>query len=96
MPILVAVVVAVLVIVTMTGVAVALHVRSARRRTTAYADRSAYQPSSVDPRGRWRVSRLGDELIEPATYRLHTDPDDGPPGDFPPPLYPDPERRTRP
>lgn len=96
MPILVAIVVAVLVIVTTIGAALALHIHAARRRATAYADQPAYQPTSVDPRGRWGISSLGDELIEPATYRLHTDPDDGPPGDFPPPLYPDSERRTRP
>ncbi|KMS85853.1 hypothetical protein [Prauserella rugosa] len=95
MPILVAIVVAVLVIVTTIGVALVLHIHAARRRATAYADQPAYQPTSVDSRGRWRISSLGDELIEPATYRLNTDPD-GPPGDFPPPLYPAPERRKRP
>src|SRR5690606_41471966 len=92
--IIVVIVVAVLDIVTTIGAALALHIHAARRRATAYTAQPAYQPTSVDPRGRWRVSRLGDELIEPATYRLNTDPD-RPPGALPPPRHPDPGLRKR-
>jgi len=55
--------------------ALAVHVTHARRR----ADRAlgpAYRPHSADPRGRWQISRLGNELLEPAPYLLDTDPDD--------------------
>lgn len=74
--------------------ALALYAHTSRRRATAHTDQPDYQPTSVEPRGRWRISRLGDDLLEPATYRLNTNPD-GPPGDLPPPLYPAPEGKQQ-
>lgn len=57
------------------GAALAWHLRRARPHTT---EPDPYEPPlSVDPRGRWRISRIDDAALEPAPYRLDTDPDDG-------------------
>ena len=59
---------------TTAGAALAWHLRRARPHTTETAPPA---PSSVDPRGRWRISRIADAALEPAPYRLDTDSDDG-------------------
>lgn len=54
------------------------HTHRAHRRAETTAG-PRYEPTSADPRGRWRVSRLGPDLLEPAPYVLDTD-HDGPAG----------------
>ncbi|MBB3053555.1 hypothetical protein FHS23_004609 [Prauserella isguenensis] len=55
------------------GAALAWHLRRARPHTTEPAP---YEPLSVDPRGRWRISRIDDAALEPVPYQLDTDSDD--------------------
>lgn len=94
MPILIATVLLLVLIAATISAALALYVRLARRRAADHVDRAEYCPSSVEPRGRWRVSRFGDDLLEPVSYRLTTELD-GPPGHLPPPLYTPPGEQPR-
>ncbi|MFD4196754.1 hypothetical protein [Amycolatopsis thermoflava] len=80
--------------------ALLVHTRRAQRRADVRTG-PRYAPTSVDPRGRWQVSRLGPDLLEPAPYVLDTD-HDGPTGTPPPPTVrtqpasrPRTERRDR-
>lgn len=58
----------------MAGAVLAWYLRRARRPAV---ERAPYEPSSVDPRGRWRISRIDAAALEPALCWLDTDSDDG-------------------
>ncbi|MFI5614729.1 hypothetical protein [Amycolatopsis sp. NPDC051903] len=84
---------ALVVLVAVVVCALQMHTRRAQRRAELDPG-PRYAPTSADPRGRWQVSRHGDDLLEPARYVLNTD-HDGPAGTPPAPPTTRPEYRAR-
>lgn len=91
---------ALVVLVAAVACALVVHTRRAQRHTDVETA-PRYTPNSADPRGRWQVTRHGDDLIEPTPYVLDTD-HDGPTGTPLPPAVrerpasrPQPESRDR-
>lgn len=71
-----------------------VHTRRDQRRDDAEAS-TRYAPNSADPRGRWQVSRFGDDLLETTPYVLNTDHDGPAWTPMPPPVRELPALRPR-